>query len=71
MGIKLIFGLSVELKFCVVVEIRGREKFLVYGNLLIFVICKIMKFFMKNLVDVGDVYWGRGFIYIFMCIGLR
>jgi hypothetical protein len=30
-GIKLIFGLSVELKFCVVVEIRGREKFLEYG----------------------------------------
>ena len=67
MGIKLIFGLSVELKFCVVVEIRGREKFLVYGNYLIFVICKIMKFFMKNLVDVGDVYWGRGFIYI-LCV---
>ena len=71
MGIKLIIGLSVELKFCVVVEKRGREKFLEYGNFLIFVICKLMKIFMKILVDVGDVYWGRGFIYNFMCNGLR
>ena len=71
MGIKLIIGLSVELKFCVVVEKRGREKFLEYGNFLIFLICKLMKFFMKILVDVGDVYWEMGFIYIFMCNGLR
>ena len=28
---------------------------------------KIMKFFMKNLVDVGYVYWGSGFIYI-LCV---
>ena len=67
MGIKLIFGLSVEIKFCVVVEKMGREKFLEYGNFLNFVMCKLMKFFMKNLVDVGDVYWGRGFIYI-LCV---
>ena len=62
MGIKLISGPSVELKFCVDVEIRGREIFLVYGNFLTFVMCKIMKNFMENLVDVGDVYWGRGFL---------
>ena len=64
MGIKLIFGLGVELKFCVVVEIRGWKKFLEYGIFKNFVMCKIMKFLMKNLVDVGEVYWGSGFIYI-------
>ena len=67
MGIKLISGPSVELKFCVVVEKREREIFLVYGNFLTFVMCKIMKNFMENLVDVGYVYWGRGFIFI-LCV---
>jgi len=43
------------------------KKFLEYGNFLNFVMCKLMKIFMENLVDVGDVYWGRGFIYI-LCV---
>jgi len=40
-GIKLIFGFGVKLKFCVVVEKRGWKKFLEYGNFKVLLCVKL------------------------------